>query len=88
MNNPLMFHGYKVIANPIITESKEREVRRTWKERLFTLPWRPFKALRTETYQVPSRDVMVDKINRIIYAHPVVVKEMNDALNKVVGVNN
>lgn len=82
--NPLMFHGYRVVANPILTKTETRQVKRTWKERLFTLPWTPFKAMRTESYQVPDRDVLVDKINRVIYAHPDVVKEMNKALDKVV----
>jgi hypothetical protein len=81
--NPLMFHGYKVVANPILTKTETREVKRTWKERLFTRPWQPFKVIRTESYQVPDRDVLVDKINRVIYAHPSVVKELNEALTKV-----
>lgn len=83
--NPLMFYCYRVVTNPILTKTETREVKRTWKERLFTRPWTPWKVMRTETHQVPDRDVLVDKINRVIYAHPVVVKEMNEALNKVVS---
>ena len=38
--NPQMFNGYKIhIVDPVCTETK---VKRSWKERLFTLPFRPF----------------------------------------------
>lgn len=80
--NPLMFHGYKVVANPILTKTETREVKRTWKERLFTRPWQPLKVMRTESYQVPDHGVVVDRRNRVIHAHPVVVKEIEAAIEK------
>lgn len=79
--NPVMFRGYRVVADPILTTTETREVKRTWKERLFSLPWRPFKTTHTHSYQVPDSYVVVDKLNRVIYAHPVVVKEIGAAVS-------
>jgi hypothetical protein len=81
MNN-VMFHGYRVIENLMLTKTQTREVKRTWKERLFTLPWQPMKVTRTESRQVPDREVVVDKMNKIIYAHPVVANEIRRAVEK------
>jgi len=41
------------------------EVKRTWKERLFTLPWTPFKA----TKKVPSKEALIFGYDTLI-VHP------------------
>lgn len=43
MNN---FTGYKIIETDLVPI--KQELKRTWKERLFSLPWRPWKATKIE----------------------------------------
>jgi hypothetical protein len=45
--------GIPIITNPYLTESKV--VPRSWKERLFSWPWRPL--VKTKTIQVPDDKV-------------------------------
>ena len=48
--------GRRVLESAYLTESGEPcEVRRQWRERLFSWPWRPFKATRTVIPQVPMK---------------------------------
>lgn len=55
MYNPLLYQrpgtigGFEIVEHsPMVT----RLLRRSWRERLFTLPWRPF--VKTKTVQVPN----------------------------------
>ena len=51
MNRPMMFNGSRVIiAEPV---NCKKEVKRTWKERLFTLPFNPFNKFK-------AVDILVD----------------------------
>jgi len=55
MNNPMVFNGFPVyIAEPLNCKS---EVTRTWKERLFTLPFTPLTKSKTINTLV---DIMKD----------------------------
>ena len=48
----------KIIADANLTEDGEPcEVSRTWKERLFTLPWKPLQKTKTVIPQVPSKQI-------------------------------
>lgn len=50
--------GTRIIESPYLTEPGEPvSVRRTWRERWLTRPWRPFRRTRLITPQVPSRQV-------------------------------
>ena len=54
-----------------------RAMRRTWRERLFSRPWRPWRKHRTE--QVPKEEIYVldlDDHRRAIIAHPSVIDRM------------
>jgi len=60
MNKPLLyFAGHPVHLNDelMVTRTVE-EIPRTWRERLFTWPWRPLRRTRTQVTEVPSRAVM------------------------------
>ena len=47
MLNPQFFHGHEInVISPFVVEV---EVRRTWKERLLTLPFRPLLKIKTRT---------------------------------------
>ena len=78
-----LFYGIKVFEDARCVE--RIEVRRTWKERLFSLPWRPFQAIRTEEipaiYEVrnPSQGLFAIGSSHFFVAHPQKVKELRDA---------
>ncbi len=72
---PNTINGFKIMENPLMTEAGEPyEVKRSWKERLFTRPWRPFKKTRTVVPQIPSRQIIM--MDRIIYMHPILKAEV------------
>lgn len=55
-----MLNGLPLYESRFMTEAGEPyEVRRTWKERLFTRPWRPFKATKMIVPQVPQKEILV-----------------------------
>jgi sporulation protein YlmC with PRC-barrel domain len=68
--------GYQVtiVTSKWITDTKE--VKRTWKERLFTVPWRPLK--KTKTVVVPSDKVYM--MGDIVVCHPVMESRLQEAL--------
>lgn len=75
------YAGRKVILNQALTVPGEPyQVARTWKERLFTRPWRPLKTTRTVVPQVPSREVIMTA--DVIVMHPAVWKEVEAAIER------
>ena len=70
-----MLCGFRIIENPMLTVAGEPyTVKRTWKERLFSKPWRPTRATKTIVPQVPSREVV--QYGRTLIMHPVLKKEL------------
>lgn len=55
-----------------------REDKRTWKERLFSWPWRPWKATKTVYY--PETIPAMYRIGDRIVAHPAKIVELKAAL--------
>lgn len=52
----MLLSGMHVIESLYLTEAGEPyAVRRSWRERLFSRPWRPMTATRTITPQVPMK---------------------------------
>lgn len=48
--------GFRVIESEYLTEAGEPvQVRRSWRERLFSRPWRPLRQTRTVIPQVPMK---------------------------------
>jgi len=66
MEFPYNFNGYRVIEERRLTE----EVTQTWKERLFSWPWRPFKKTRT----VPSATAVM--WGNTLILHPVMANKL------------
>lgn len=69
-----ILNGNRFQASEILTEPKTEEVKRGWKERLFTWPWRPMNKTKYVTTQVPSRQVIFS--NGTYFAHPAVIEEI------------
>ncbi len=78
MENPMIFFGVKIYANPNLTELEEYIAQRTWGERLFTLPWRPWLAEEKRSRQIPSRQIYRTSMG--IICHPAMVAEVRSAI--------
>lgn len=68
------FHGVTVLENVFLTEPKQIEIRRTWAERLFSLPWRPLQQMKMVTIQVPYTGAM--RIGNNLIMHPETIRKM------------
>lgn len=68
----------RIIESELMVEDGEPyEVRRTWKERLFTRPWRPWKATRTVVPKVPMKGGYRLADGTII-VHPAIARKMRE----------
>ncbi len=75
----MTFAGLRVIESPYLEEDGEPyTIRRTWRDRLLTRPWRPWVTTRTVVPRVPYRGAMRIDANTIVM-HPAVVRELRAA---------
>ena len=51
------FGEHRVYPNQLMMDEVREWVPRTWKERLFTLPWRPLISQRLVIHREPSRKI-------------------------------
>jgi len=56
---PYRLYGKKVVLNENLVVPVNVEIKRTWKERFFSRPWRPLKATKIMIKYKPSPDIMV-----------------------------
>ncbi len=52
----------------MLEDGEPYETLRTWKERLFSLPWNPFKSTKTVVPKVPSKQCLV--FRDTVITHP------------------
>lgn len=89
MDNPLLgaTPAGSVMGIPVYTSlymTKSVEVKGTWRERLFTRPWRPFR--KTKIVQEPSDDIFLVStpspfgVNQIVVCHPAIEQKIKDQL--------
>jgi len=75
MNSFNTFAGIRFVENPNLVEDGDPiEVPRTWMERLFSYPWKPWKKVKTVIPKVPSSRVLV--MGNVAVAHPEVIKQL------------
>jgi len=81
MDVPFTCNGYRVVENLSMTVNGEPiKDKRTWKERLFSLPWNPFKTHNITIPQIPSTEVIMFENSMIM--HPEIASKLRDALEK------
>ncbi len=72
----LSFRGLKIQESLYLTEPGEpMQVRRSWRERLWSWPWRPWRATKTIVPQVPSKSFYLIG-NDTVLCHPAQVAEL------------
>ena len=65
--------GCKLYANPaLLTIHKVEPVRRTWRERLLSWPWKPWVAERLEITMAPDPNLY--RAGAVIVGHPETIK--------------
>lgn len=70
----------KIITDPNMTEvTGSYEKIRTWKERLFTRPWKPWKKYKTVITRKPS--TMVYTYHNYMVMHPETARVIRDLKN-------
>lgn len=87
---PNALGGFRLVTNDLLTETAYRDVPRTWWERLlhgycpecrrsgWTLPWKPWVALKAEAYQVPSSQVL--QMGNTLVMHSATLRAMMQAV--------
>lgn len=69
-----ILNGNRFQACDILTEPKTEVVKRTWKERLLSWPWRPMRKTKFVTTQVPSQQVIFS--NGTYFAHSAIIEQI------------
>jgi len=72
------YAGMKIISDRNMGDRKLRVRERTWKERLFTLPWQPMKKLAFYTIIVPNGEFYL--VGGRIIGHPKDIQELERAI--------
>lgn len=73
----MIYMGFKVIGSHAMTMPGEPvQVKRSWKARLFSLPWRPLLTHRTFIPQVPSNMIVIDERENTIVMHPSLIDKL------------
>ncbi len=75
------FAGMRILESEYLTVDGEPvQVRRSWRERLFSRPWRPLTTTRTVVPQVPNPGLMrIDA--RTIVLHPETARLFRERFN-------
>jgi len=75
---PSALAGYTITESIWCTIPQEREAMRSWRERLFSRPWQPFRRTKIETIQVPNPDLFIAGTR--IVGHPATIQRLMDSL--------
>ena len=70
---------YTIVESTYMTDTREGERKRSWSERLLSLPWRPWRATAKTWIEVPKTDIMVVQAERLLIMHPTVAREFREA---------
>jgi hypothetical protein len=71
--------GMTVFKSPLMVVRRDEIVKRAWKERFFSLPWRPWITIRLIIHYDPDPRVYVFG-DRLI-AHPAIISKLIDQLD-------
>lgn len=81
LSRPL--YGLKVIEDKNLTiHDGTTTITRSWKERLFTLPWRPWVATKEISNIIPNPEFFYIRHKGIVLAHPVTARKLYDELDQ------
>jgi hypothetical protein len=83
LNRPwdLGFYGLQLFADPNLTDTVEQVAVRTWGERLFGRPWRPWRKTKVVYVRVPSNSAY--QIGNKVFAHPVMIQKLKEQVKEI-----
>lgn len=84
VNQAILF-GYKVIEDASLVDCVEVAERRSIFERLFSLPWKPFKKFKVIYRKTPKKGAYVFHNMRLVIMHPEVAKLLKGVVNERPG---
>jgi len=70
--------GLQIIEDQHIGDQVRVEIQRTWAQRLFTRPWKPFQKYRYETYWKDNGNIF--SISGKLIMHPDTAAKMREAI--------
>jgi len=71
----MLFNGMRIVEDPhMLVPGEPETIDRTWGERLFSLPWRPWKATKVIIPMIPSKEVL--RYQDYWIMHPVVAAQL------------
>ncbi len=73
-------HGWRVFTSPYMTHRVFEERPRTWRERLLSLPWRPWEATKVVAVEAPAKFYYVDERAHVVYCHPALLAKIQVCL--------
>lgn len=80
------YSDYKIIENINLVDVKINVVNRTWKERLFTLPWKPWIKIRVIKKVIPKDAVYIINncgdygLEKVLVCHPAMTERLKKSL--------
>lgn len=74
------FCGVSIIQSEYMTETKSRVVRRSWRERILSWPWRPWRKMCVVYHEEPLPYLMRVRDDLLI-CHPTVYRQLVQELN-------
>ena len=87
MNRTLpMAMGLPIITSESLTVSTTEQVRRGWRERLFSRPWQPWVSHKTVVHKEPDRNVYIIPAmagGPSVLCHPVIAGKLRKALDEM-----
>jgi hypothetical protein len=72
--------GYQIITSPLLVDQKQELVKRSWKERWFELPFRPWQKTKVEIYYVPKKEYYILEKQKTIVCHPEMARQLKEAI--------
>jgi hypothetical protein len=69
-----------IIECPLCTAIEQRQMRRSWRERLLSWPWRPWVATKEISVEVP--DERYYTFGNVVVCHPAVAQQLREELAK------
>ena len=73
--------GVTILESVYLTEDETQVIKRAWRERLFSWPWRPFQSTRNVVVKVPlSGAVWLSE--KTLVMHPETLRNLRASLNR------
>ncbi len=82
LGDNFLINGVKIIEDRnMVVDGEPYEVERTWRERLFTRPWKPLKTVNIVIPKIPSTKVI--QYDGAWIMHPAMITKLQEGIDNV-----